>query len=42
MSYNIPFGFFLLSFNDYIGGIIDSLSMGFGYPDVLDIFILNH
>ena len=24
ISYNIPFGFFLLSFNDYIGNVIDS------------------
>ena len=38
MSYNIPFGFFLLSFNDYIDGVIDSLSIGY----VLDILLLNH
>lgn len=26
MSHNIPFGYFLLSFNDNMGDIIDSLS----------------
>ena len=36
MSHNIPFGYFLLSFNDYMGGVINSM----GY--VLDILLLNH
>ena len=38
MSHNIPFGYFLLSFNDYIGGVIDSLSMDY----FLDILLSNH
>ena len=38
MSHNILFGYFLLSFNDYTGSVIDSLSMDY----VLDILLLNH
>lgn len=37
-SHNISFGYFLLSFNDYVGDIIDLLSLGY----ILNVLLLNH